>query len=118
MKIRKELIDALIDIAKNNHPFEFFALLTGKKDVIEEFLYLPFQGGESFALFSPDLLPIGMRILGTVHSHPSRNPYPSQEDIRTFQSYGKLHIIIHYPYCNKCWKAFNSRGEEVEVVVF
>lgn len=112
MKIRRELIEALIEAARETHPNEFFALLTGKKGVIEEFVFIPFESGENFAAFNLDLIPLGMKIYGTAHSHPSPNPYPSSEDLRTF-SHGKVHIIIHYPYCRNCWKAYDSNGNEI-----
>ncbi len=115
MKIRKELLEGLIEIAKETHPYEFFALLTGKKGVIEEFIYVPFEQGSDFAGFNTSLLPIGMRIYGTVHSHPSNSPYPSSQDLATFSSFGNVHIIIHYPYCRNCWNAFDSQGNLVEV---
>lgn len=117
MKIRRELIQALIEIAKENHPHEFFALLTGRKGIIEEFVYIPFQQGEDYASFNTSLIPIGMRIYGTIHSHPSSVSRPSPQDLATFSSYGKVHIIIHYPYCESCWKAYDSAGNEVDVEV-
>ncbi len=116
MKIRRELLEALIEAAKETHPDEFFALLTGKKGVIEEFVFVPFESGENFAVFNLDLIPLGMKVYGTVHSHPSPNPYPSQADVRTF-SLGRVHIIIHYPYCRNCWKAYDRNGEEIEIEV-
>ncbi len=117
MKIRRELIEGLIEISRENHPYEFFALLTGKKGVIEEFVYIPFEQGSDFAGFNTSLLPIGMRIYGTVHSHPSNSPHPSTQDLATFSSFGSIHIIIHYPYCRSCWNAFDSQGNMVEIEV-
>jgi len=117
VKIRRDLLEALLEIAKENHPHEFFALLTGKKGVIEEFVYIPFQQGENYASFDTSLIPLGMRIYGTVHSHPSSNPTPSPEDLSTFASYGRVHIIIHYPYCRKCWRAYDPEGNIIEVEV-
>ncbi|AIY89327.1 Mov34/MPN/PAD-1 family protein [Geoglobus acetivorans] len=117
MKIRRDLLEALIEMAKNNHPYEFFALLTGKKGIIEEFVYIPFQQGENYASFDTSFLPLGMRIYGTVHSHPSSSFGPSGQDLSTFTSYGKVHIIIHYPYCKHCWKAYDSLGREISLEI-
>ncbi|WP_456368438.1 Mov34/MPN/PAD-1 family protein [Geoglobus sp.] len=117
MKIRRELLRALIEIARENHPHEFFALLTGKKGVIEEFVYIPFQQGEDYASFNTSLIPLGMRIYGTVHSHPSSNPRPSPQDLSTFSSYGRVHLIVHYPYCENCWKAYDPAGNETDLEV-
>ena len=116
MKIRRELLEALIEAAREMHPYEFFALLTGKKGIIEEFIFIPFEFGENFASFSLDLIPLGMKIYGTAHSHPSPNPYPSSEDLRTF-FHGNVHVIIHYPYCKDCWKAYDREGREIELEV-
>ncbi len=115
MKVKKELIEGLIEIARESYPYEFFALLTGKKNVIEEFVYIPFEQGSNFAGFNTSLLPVGMRIYGTVHSHPSNSPYPSPQDLATFTSFGKVHIIIHYPYCKNCWNAFDSQGNRIDI---
>ncbi len=117
MKIRSDLIQGLIEIAKENHPYEFFALLTGKKGVIEEFIYIPFEQGHNFAGINTSLIPVGMRIYGTVHSHPSPNPSPSPQDIATFSSYGSVHLIIYFPYCRDCWKAYSPEGKEIPLDV-
>ena len=119
--IRKELLMSLIEASKSTHPHEFVALLTGrkvgKKNIIEEFIMLPYESGETMAVIQTHALPIGIRIMGTVHSHPSPNPTPSEEDLNMFASYGRVHIIIHYPYCETCWKAYNVRGEEIRLEV-
>ncbi len=117
MKIKKELIEALIKIAKENHPMEFFAFLTGKKRVIEEFVYIPFQQGESFATFNFSLIPMGMKIYGTAHSHPSSSFKPSPQDLSTFASFGNVHIIIYYPYCKNCFKAYDRNGNEISLEI-
>ncbi len=115
--IRRELLLALIEASKSTHPNEFIALLTGKKKIIEEFIMLPYESGETMAVIQTHTLPIGIRIMGSVHSHPSPNPTPSNEDLNMFASHGSVHIIIHYPYCESCWKAYNARGEEIELEV-
>ncbi len=117
MKIKRDLLDALIEIAKENHPMEFFALLTGRKNIIEEFIYLPFQQGETFAAFDSSLIPLGMRVYGTVHSHPSPSPRPSEQDLSTFASLGKVHVIIHYPYCRNCFKIYDRKGREITLEI-
>ncbi len=115
--IRRELLLALIEASKSTHPHEFIALLTGKRNVIEEFIMLPYESGETMAVIQTNALPIGVRIMGTVHSHPSPNPAPSEEDLNMFASHGSVHVIIHYPYCTSCWRAYNARGEEIELEV-
>ena len=115
--IKRELLLALIEASKSTHPNEFVALLTGRRvgrvNVIEEFVMLPYESGETMAVIQTHALPIGVRIMGSVHSHPSPNPAPSEEDLSMFASHGNVHIIIHYPYCKNCWRAYNARGEEI-----
>ncbi len=117
MKIRSDLLEGLVEIARETHPYEFFALLTGKKGVIEEFIYIPFDQGSNFAGINTSLIPVGIRIYGTVHSHPSNSPFPSPQDLSTFSSFGRVHIIVHYPYCKNCWNAFDSQGNVIEIEV-
>ncbi len=117
MKIRRELLDALIEIARKNHPMEFLALLTGRKNVIEEFVYLPFQQGETFAFFDSSLIPLGMKVYGTAHSHPSSSPRPSDQDLATFASIGRVHVIVYYPYCRNCFKIYDRNGREIELEI-
>lgn len=117
LAIRRELLLALIEASKSTHPNEFVALLTGKKNIIEEFIMLPYESGETMAVIQTHALPIGIRIMGSVHSHPSPNPTPSSEDLSMFASQGNVHIIIHYPYCESCWKAYDARGQEIELEV-
>ncbi len=117
MKIKKSLLDAILEAARNAHPDEIIALLSGEKGVISELVFLPFVSGSSSAIIHLDMLPIGMRVYGTVHSHPSPSCEPSEEDLALFSRFGKYHIIVCYPYCENCWKCYNMYGEEVELEV-
>ncbi|MCS7122059.1 MAG: Mov34/MPN/PAD-1 family protein [Archaeoglobaceae archaeon] len=114
MKIKREVIKALLEIAKNYHPSEFIALLGGKRDEISEIIFLPFISGNLSALINLDVLPIGISVLGTVHSHPSPSCEPSEEDLELFSRFGKYHIIVCYPYRENCWKCYDRKGAEVK----
>ncbi|MET1124651.1 MAG: Mov34/MPN/PAD-1 family protein [Archaeoglobaceae archaeon] len=117
MKIRREVLKTILEAAKSAHPDEFIALLSGGKDEISELVFLPFVSGSVSAVIHLDALPIGMRIHGTVHSHPSPSCEPSDEDLELFSRFGSYHIIVCYPYCEECWRCYDRRGEEVELVV-
>jgi proteasome lid subunit RPN8/RPN11 len=117
MKIKKELLVTILESAKSAHPDEFVALLTGEKDIMSELVFLPFISGNSSALIHLDMLPIGLKVYGTVHSHPSPNCSPSQEDMTLFTRFGRYHIIVCYPYRENCWKCYNRKGEEIELEV-
>ncbi|MCS7118487.1 MAG: Mov34/MPN/PAD-1 family protein [Archaeoglobaceae archaeon] len=117
MKIRSELLRAILESAKETYPYEFIALLTGDKGVIKELIFLPSISSKEIALIHLDMLPIGIRIYGTVHSHPSPCCEPSEEDFYFFTKFGKIHIIVCYPFTMKDWKCFDSRGEEIEIEI-
>lgn len=117
MKIRREVIRTLLEIAKNYHPNEFVALLSGEKDEISEIIFLPFISSDLSALINLEVLPVGVFVYGTVHSHPSPSCYPSEEDFEFFSRFGKYHIIVCYPYEEDCWKCYDWKGEEVELDV-
>jgi len=117
MKISLELLKEILAIAKDSYPNEFIALLSGKKDIIEELIFLPFMAGEMSALIYLDMLPLGIKVHGTVHSHPSPCCEPSEEDFYLFTRFGKYHIIVCYPFSLNDWKCYDYKGEEVELEV-
>ncbi|WP_202319269.1 Mov34/MPN/PAD-1 family protein [Archaeoglobus neptunius] len=117
MKISKELLRTILEAAKSSHPDEFIALLGGSKGVMSELIFLPFVSGSVSAVIHLDMLPIGMRVFGTVHSHPSPSCRPSDEDMSLFTRFGKYHIIVCYPYGENNWKCYDRSGKEVELEV-
>ncbi len=120
MKITKECLSAIIESAKKMHPKEFLAFLAvgRKKDRIEEFIIMPqMLYGKSSSSFNLAMLPVDRSIVGTAHSHPSGNYFPSSEDLHTFSRIGKIHIIVAYPYNEKNWKAYDSSGKEMFIEV-
>ncbi|WP_290595705.1 MULTISPECIES: Mov34/MPN/PAD-1 family protein [unclassified Archaeoglobus] len=117
MKISKTLLLTILEAAKSAHPDEFVALLSGSKDVIEELIFLPFVSGSVSAVIHLDMLPIGMKVFGTVHSHSSPSCRPSDEDMALFTRFGKYHIIVCYPYDERSWKCYDRSGSEIELEV-
>ncbi len=99
MKIKKNTLDFVLGVAKKIYPREFSGLLRGSEELIEEILVLPGTiFGENFSLQRRDMTPLDSSILGTVHSHPGRNPSPSRADLKFFRKVGEVHLIICYPY--------------------
>ncbi|RLI75465.1 peptidase [Archaeoglobales archaeon] len=117
MKIKKSVLKMVMEAAKDSHPHEFIALLSGKKGIIEELVFLPFQSSEFSALIHMDMLPIGIMLYGTIHTHPTPSCKPSDEDLVLFSRYGRVHIIVCYPYDENSWKCYNKDGEEIEIEV-
>ncbi len=118
--ISREVLETAIAAARESHPHEFIAMLgesKKRKNHIDELIFLPSISGGVSAIIHMDMLPMGMRVLGTVHSHPSPYPYPSEQDLESFSKRGRVHIIIAYPYTMNSWRAYSSSGEPVTVRV-
>jgi len=117
LKILKGVLEMALAAARDMHPNEFVAVLGGKGSLINELIFLPFQSGGVSAIIQMDMLPLGMRIFGTIHSHPSPNATPSPEDLAMFARYGKLHIIVAYPYGEDNWRCYDRDGNPTEIEV-
>lgn len=115
MKIRKQLLEDLLQACRNTFPNEFFALLGTKSDpeTIEEFVVVPTVFGRRHSIVRADLVPFDKKIVGTIHSHPSKNNHPSSGDLDAFQDLGKIHLIAAIPFALKSTRAFNSDGKEI-----
>ena len=106
------------EASRDSHPMEFGALLRRNGDVIDELLLLPGTvSGEESALFRLHMLPIDRSVAGSLHSHPSPHPYPSEADLHFFGALGDVHIIVASPYNMRSWRAYDRRGEPLEVEV-
>ena len=111
----------IFESAKSSYPNEFGALLRVDdkyKDTITELVLLPGTiSGDAHAIFRMHMLPIDFSIVGTVHSHPSLNPFPSDADRALFRKHGKVHIIVAYPYDMSSWKGYDYNGDEIKIEV-
>ncbi|CAB50487.1 Mov34/MPN/PAD-1 family protein [Pyrococcus abyssi] len=118
VKIRRELLEYLLELAREFYPNEVAGFLREKDGVLEEVLLVP-KGyfGSSSVYFDLTLLPHDESIKGTFHSHPSPFPYPSKGDLMFFSKFGGVHIIVAFPYTKDSVKAFRSDGSEVELEV-
>lgn len=118
--IERSCIDLIKESAKSIHPREFAGMLSvgDDKSIISEVVLLPGTiSGDSHAIFRLYMMPIDYSIVGTVHSHPSPFPIPSEADLNLFEKYGRVHIIIAMPYDDNSWRAYNFRGESIELEV-
>jgi len=118
-KIKRKCLDLILECARSSYPNEFGGLLrvdSDSKEVIAELVVLPGTiSGDSHAIFQLHMLPIDFTIVGTVHSHPSYSFYPSDADLHLFQKHGKVHIIVANPFTESSWRAYDYRGNELEM---
>jgi len=114
-KIKKSLLEDLMQSARNYYPDEFMCFLSGnrKKEVIEEFVFLPSTNGKNFASISVNSIPIDDTIIGSVHSHPSGSVRPSNQDKRLFSKY-PVNIIIGTGQ-REVIAVYDNKGEPLKV---
>ncbi|MFX1238389.1 MAG: Mov34/MPN/PAD-1 family protein, partial [Promethearchaeota archaeon] len=67
----------------------------------------------SSGVFFPSRIPFDLTLKGTVHSHPSGNPYPSFKDLEGIFKKMQFHFIVGYPYNLKNTKCFDRIGNEL-----
>ena len=120
-KIKRECLEFILECAKSSYPNEFGGLLRvdiDKKHTIIETVILPGTvSGEAHAIFKLHMLPIDFTIIGTAHSHPSPSFHPSDADVLLFRKYGKVHIVVAYPFTISSWKAYDYNGKEIDIIV-
>ena len=111
-------IELIMEASKTSLPNEFAGFLRAEKGTIEEVLLLPgtFSGDRS-ALLRLHMLPIDFTVVGTVHSHPSGDGFPSGADVHLFDRFGYVHIISYYPFQKTNWRAFDLQGKEIALKV-
>lgn len=117
--IRRKTLQMILAASRETYPKEFAAILRAEEGVITELLLLPGTiSGDVHAVFQLHMLPIDLSVAGTIHSHPSGNYQPSDADLRLFGHFGRVHIIVGYPYTEGTWGAYDHDGgpRELEVV--
>lgn len=113
--IEKEVVEEIIQIAQQSHPFEFAALLEGKiKDdtlKIDGLVFLPGETSNQGAVLKTFMMPMNTGTVGSVHSHPIPDATPSNADLHFFAKNGLFHMIVAYPYIESSIVAYDSFGE-------
>ena len=116
-----ELIEEIIDIAKESYPNEFSAMLQGKIKEgilkIDGLIFLPGAASESGAVMEIFMMPMLSDAVGSVHSHPSFSAQPSEADLQFFSKRGYFHIIIAQPYNEESIRVYDSYGDLVNYTI-
>ena len=113
-----DFIDGFNESARSCYPNEFLCMVRQNEGVIDEMVLLPGTVfGDSHSFLSEWMSPIDFSIAGTAHSHPGYSNEASDEDLSLFANMGGIHFITCQPYERHSWKAYNSKGEEVELEI-
>jgi proteasome lid subunit RPN8/RPN11 len=115
--IDREVIDNIVELAKQTLPKEFIAFLEGKTKNkvlrIYGLVYQEYFANPSYTVYKFDP-PITSSIVGSVHSHPGSSNYPSKADLHSFSKKGVVHLIIRMPYSTENIQAYEKNGNKIE----
>ena len=113
-----DLIDAFNEAARSAYPDEFLCMTREEDGVLSEMIMLPGTVfGDSHSFLNQWMAPIDYNLAGTVHSHPGFSNEPSEQDKEFFSNMGGVHIITCQPYDRTSWRAYDSRGEPLELEI-
>lgn len=118
-KVRKSVLRLIAECGKDAYPNEFSGLLRAQGDTITEMLLSPpgSIGGSEHAIIRFENLGVDGSLIGTVHTHPGPEAFPSNADRELFGSFGNTHIIMAQPYDLQSWRAYDSTGAPVELEI-
>jgi proteasome lid subunit RPN8/RPN11 len=111
--VRRSVLDLAAEAAKASYPQEFGCFLRLEKGTgtISELVLVPGTiQGDRHTFLMVNNLPVDRTIRGTLHSHPSPHPYPSDADFALFEKHGAIHIIYGHPYGPGDWRCYDHTG--------
>lgn len=122
MKLRgisRETLLFILESARKKHPTEFAGLMEADRTgLITHVHVLPgTTEDEESAHIPTHMMPLGVRVAGSVHSHPSEEFEPSDEDLHLFAQRGDRHIIVGWPYREETWACYDADGSPVDLEV-
>ncbi len=116
MRIKKEVLERILELCRQAYPNEIGGILLGK-DVVRDFILLPGEYYRDSIYMQLHNLPIYPDAVGTFHSHPRGLPVPSQADLGLFAKTGREHLVIGWPYTEENVRAYDSRGRRLPLQV-
>ena len=109
--IARDTLDFILEASKSTMPHEFAGLLQADKEIITEVLVIPgTESSRMSALVKLYMLP-NISVVGSVHSHPSANIMPSQQDLIFFSKTGDYNIIVGPPFTERSWACYDVLGQ-------
>lgn len=116
--VKRDVLRLAAACAKDSYPHEFGCMLRLKgPTIIEIVLVAGTIQGDRHAIFQFGNLPVDRSINGTLHSHPSPHPYPSDADFALFEKHGIIHIIYGHPYGPDDWRCYDHTGTPTKLEV-
>lgn len=113
-----DFIDAFNEAARSTYPDEFLCMVREIDGVISEMVLLPGTVyGDSHSFLNQWMAPIDYSLAGSAHSHPGYSNRPSEADKDFFRNTGGVHFITCLPYDRTSWRAYDSRGEPVDLEI-
>jgi len=115
--IYKDVLESIMEFSKSFFPNEFSGMLFLRNNIIEELYIIPqTKSNQNSAVIRLDFVPMSLSINGSVHSHPSGFGEPSRADLSFFQS-KEVNIIAYYPFSLYSFKAYDSKGNLLDLGV-
>jgi proteasome lid subunit RPN8/RPN11 len=115
--IARETLRFILEASRDSLPEEFAGLLQAEEGVITEVVILPGTESSRMSAFIRLYMLPNMKIAGSVHSHPSSNITPSQEDLAFFSRTGDYNIIVGLPFNEKSWACYDASGDRRDLPV-
>ena len=116
--IARKTLRMILEASKDMYPREFGAILRAEEGVITELLLIPGTvSGNRHAIFQLHMMPPDFSVVGTVHSHPSGDTRPSDEDLHLFSKFGGIHLIVGDPFDEGSWAAWTYSGDRISLRV-
>ena len=115
MRIKKELLENILELSKEAYPNEVAAILLNNP--VDDFVIMPAEFTTYQVHVKMNLIPIYVNLHGTFHSHPTSNNNPSRADLSFFGKLGKEHLIIAYPYDLNAVAVYKNNGEKTELEI-
>ncbi|MBT4192516.1 MAG: hypothetical protein HOE11_04365 [Candidatus Diapherotrites archaeon] len=112
-RVKKSIVEDLIESSKKIYPKEFLCFLGGDKTSkeITEVVFLPTISGETSASINVLSMPFDDTIIGSFHSHPRGSAFPSKADKKFFHKYPINLILSLGEQINM--RSFDENGIEI-----
>jgi proteasome lid subunit RPN8/RPN11 len=128
LEIPKNTLDAMIEHAKAEAPFEACGILAGEGQRVQRWYKMTNRdhSGEHFMMepaeqfkVAKELRADGLEMVAVYHSHPQTPAIPSEEDVRLALTPNIVHVIVSLQYPNrptvKAYEIDNGPVTEIDV---